>query len=72
METNPDPSQPLPEDADLVVIGDEDSERRFLERFWSADDDRHTTNKAKSFVGTGAVRGGVPGTLEEGSVSRRP
>jgi Trk K+ transport system NAD-binding subunit len=42
METNPDPSEPLPDDADLVVIGDEDSERRFLERFWSANDDHRT------------------------------
>ena len=43
METNPDPSEPLPDDADLVVIGDEDSERRFLERFWSANDDHRRT-----------------------------
>jgi Trk K+ transport system NAD-binding subunit len=47
METNPDPSKPLPGDADLVVIGDEDSEQRFLERFWSADDDHRSRNNAK-------------------------
>lgn len=47
METNPDPSKPLPGDADLVVIGDEDSERRFLERFWSADDDHRPRSRAK-------------------------
>jgi Trk K+ transport system NAD-binding subunit len=47
METNPDPSKPLPGDADLVVIGDEDSEQRLLERFWSADDDHRTRNDAK-------------------------
>ena len=33
MTTNPDPSSPLPPDADLVLIGDEESERRFLERY---------------------------------------
>jgi voltage-gated potassium channel len=29
----PDPTQPLPEDADLVLIGDEAAERAFLDRF---------------------------------------
>jgi voltage-gated potassium channel len=29
----PDPSAPLPEDADLVVIGDEAAERAFIDRF---------------------------------------
>lgn len=29
----PDPAEPLPDDADLVVIGDEEAERAFLERF---------------------------------------
>ena len=33
IETNPDASQPLPEDADLVVIGDRDAQRRFHERY---------------------------------------
>jgi len=42
MTTNPDPSKPLPPDADLVVIGDEESEQRFLERFWSRHDDHRT------------------------------
>ena len=36
VQTNPDPTQPLPADAELVVIGDEDSEREFLERFPAA------------------------------------
>lgn len=29
----PDPAAPLPADADLVIIGDEDAERAFLDRF---------------------------------------
>jgi voltage-gated potassium channel len=29
----PDPTAPLPSDADLVIIGDEDAERAFLDRF---------------------------------------
>lgn len=33
VQTNPDPTRPLPADAELVVIGDEESERQFLERF---------------------------------------
>ncbi|MDP8927558.1 MAG: NAD-binding protein [Actinomycetota bacterium] len=33
IQTNPDPTRPLPADAELIVIGDEDSERQFLERF---------------------------------------
>lgn len=33
MTTNPDPSSPLPPDAELVLIGDEESERRFLDRY---------------------------------------
>jgi voltage-gated potassium channel len=32
-ESNPDPTAPLPEDADLVVIGDEEAEDRFLDRY---------------------------------------
>lgn len=33
MEANPDPELPLPRAGDLVVIGDEAAERRFLERY---------------------------------------
>jgi K+/H+ antiporter YhaU regulatory subunit KhtT len=30
---NPDPSQPLPVDAELILIGTTEAERRFAERF---------------------------------------
>ena len=33
MNPNPDPHEPLAADAELVIIGDEHSERRFLERY---------------------------------------
>ena len=35
LESNPDAHAPLPEQADLVLIGDADSENRFLERYRS-------------------------------------
>jgi voltage-gated potassium channel len=33
MESNPDAALPLPADADLIVIGDSESERRFMARY---------------------------------------
>ncbi|MEW4568151.1 NAD-binding protein [Tautonia sp. JC769] len=33
LEINPDANQPLPEDAELIVVGDSESERRFLDEF---------------------------------------
>ncbi len=35
LEINPDATHPLPADSELIVIGDSDSERRFLNEFAS-------------------------------------